>query len=225
MSNSVDTGRTSRLGGLRRFAVAITILNVVGRAVLGFEQSWAQWLVALGSAYAAEILFETLIAWGQRRRPNYIGRPGQVVDFLLSAHIAGNAVSMLLYGSDRLWPFAFAAVVAISSKTIFRIPAGRGTRHFLNPSNTGISTTLLCFPWVGVAAPYMFTENLPGWADWALPLLIICTGTFLNARFTGRLPLIAGWVGGFVAQAVLRSLLFHGPLIAPLLPLTGVTFV
>jgi hypothetical protein len=39
-----------RLGGLRRFAIAISILNILGHTVLGFEQSWAQPLVALATA-------------------------------------------------------------------------------------------------------------------------------------------------------------------------------
>jgi enediyne biosynthesis protein E5 len=225
MTSDIDTSRASRLGGLRRFAIAITILNVVGRAFLGFEQSWAQWLVAIGTAYAMEIVIESLVAWGQRRPPTFIGGPGQVIDFLLSAHIAGNAVSMLLYANDRLLPFAFAAAVAIGSKAIFRVPAGRGTRHFFNPSNLGITTTLLCFSWVGIAAPYMFTENLFGWADWALPAIIVCSGSFLNARFTKRLPLIAGWLGGFVAQALARSALFGLSIVPPLVPITGMAFL
>lgn len=225
MSSQNPFSRTSRLGGLRRFAVAITILNIVGRAFLGFEQSWAQWFVALGTAYTLEIAFEVVLAWGQRRRPAFLGGLGAAVDFLLSAHIAGNAVSMLLYANETLWPFAFAAAVAIGSKAIFRVPAGSGSRHVLNPSNTGISVTLICFPWVSIAAPYMFTETLLGWTDWILPAIIICTGTFLNLRFTQRLPLIGGWLGGFVLQAVLHSLISATPLGPKLVPMTGVAFL
>src|SRR4051812_24698238 len=145
MTAHININRLSRLGGLRRFAVAITILNVIGRAFLGFEQSWAQWFVALGTAYTLEIILETAIAWSQARKPAFVGGPASAIDFLLSAHIAGNAVSMLLYANDRLLPFAFAASVAIGSKTLFRISTGRGSRHFFNPSNLGIATTLVCF--------------------------------------------------------------------------------
>ena len=59
----------SRLGGLRRFAVAITILNILGHTVLGFEQSWAQPLVAPGTAYGLEFLLELLGAWSAGRTP------------------------------------------------------------------------------------------------------------------------------------------------------------
>jgi Na+-translocating ferredoxin:NAD+ oxidoreductase RnfD subunit len=58
-----------------------------------------------------------------------------------------------------------------------------------------------------------------------LPAVIICTGTFLNARFTRRLPLIAAWLGGFVAQAALRSLFLETPFDAALVPMTGVAFI
>ena len=148
-----------RLAGLRRFAVAITFLNLLGHFVLGFEQSWAQPLVSLAVAYSLELSLEWVEARVNKRKPFYLGGPLAFTDFLLSAHITGLAVAMLIYANDRLLPVAFAAAVAIGSKRIFRIVAGKGTRHFLNPSNFGISVTLLAFPWVGIAPPYMFTEN------------------------------------------------------------------
>ncbi|HYG83179.1 MAG TPA: hypothetical protein VD861_22465, partial [Pyrinomonadaceae bacterium] len=135
------------------------------------------------------------------------------------------AVAMLLYTNDRLWPVAFATAAAIGSKVIFRVTVGKGTRHFYNPSNFGISLTLLLFGWVGIAPPYHFTENLDKYGDWLLPAVIIISGSFLNARFTRRLPLIIAWLGGFFAQAVVRSLVFGTPVAAPLLPMTGMAFI
>src|SRR5262249_37483224 len=73
--------------------------------------------------------------------------------------------------------------------------------------------------------PYQFTENLSGAGDWILPAIIVCSGTFLNARFTGRLPLIAAWLSGFASQAWARSALFGTPLSAALLPMTGTAFI
>ena len=95
----------------------------------------------------------------------------------------------------------------------------------MNPSNAGIAATLLAFPWVGVAMPYQFTENLHGAADWILPLVFVCVGSFLNARFTRRIPLIAGWLGGFVLQAAVRSAAFDVHFLPALAPMTGVAFV
>ncbi len=215
----------NRLATLRRFAAAITVLNVLGHTILGFEQSWAQPLVAIAVAYSVEILMEVVGAWAERRPTHFSGGIGKVVDFLLPAHISAMAVSMLLYANDRLAPIAFAAAVAIGSKVIIRVRVGRGMRHVLNPSNTGIAATLLIFPWVGISPPYQFAENLVGIGDWLLPIVIVISGTFLNTRFTGRIPLILGWLGGFVIQAVVRSQLAGTSLIPPLLPMTGTAFL
>jgi len=181
--------------------------------------------VALATGYSVELLLESVDAGVNGFKPRYLGSIGQFVDFLLSAHITSLAIAMLLYANERLFPIMFAVAVAIGSKAIFRLKVADKTRHFLNPSNFGISVTLLLFPWIGIAPPYQFTENLSGWADWILPVLIVCTGTFLNARFTRKLPLIAGWLGAFILQAILRSAIFHTALIPALLPMTGVAFV
>jgi hypothetical protein len=217
--------RNLRLPALRRFAAAITVLTVLGHLLLGFEQSWAQVVVALACAYATELVLELVHAVAERRPPRLGRSPRDVLEFFLSAHITGLAVAMLLYAHHSLWPFAFASVVGIASKSIFRVRVDGGSRHFLNPSNTGIVATLLLFPWVGIAPPYQFTENLYGGWDWFLPALFVCVGTFLNTRFTRRLPLVLGWVGGFFVQAVVRSWLFGTPLAIAVLPMTGVAFL
>lgn len=215
-----------RLGGLRRFALAITVLNILGHTVLGFEQSWAQPLVALATGYSLEMLFEVINCWNEGRKPAFLkGGFTDFVDFLLPAHISSLAVGMLIYANDRLWVVAFATAVAISSKILFRVPVGKKFRHFYNPSNFGITVTLLLFTWVSISPPYHFTENLDRIGDWLLPAIIVVTGSLLNAKFTRRVPLILAWVGGFIAQAAIRSLVFDTPLVAALLPMTGLPFV
>jgi Na+-translocating ferredoxin:NAD+ oxidoreductase RnfD subunit len=228
MATQVRNGNWSqkiRLGGLRRFAVAITVFNILGHTVFGFEQSWLHPFVALATGYSLHILLEIISAATEGRTVRFRGGWRKFVDFLLPAHISALAVSMLIYPNARLWPIAFATAVAIGSKSIFRIPVGKGTRHLFNPSNIGISTTLLLFPWVGIAPPYHFTENLFGAGDWILPAIIAVSGTMLNMRFTRKLPLISAWVGGFVFQAFVRSFVFGTPVVAALLPMTGVAFV
>jgi hypothetical protein len=214
-----------RLGALRRFALAITVLNLLGHTVLGFEQSWAQPLVGIGSAYLAEILLEIVDSRLKGRRPRFLDGGTSPIDFLLSAHISGLAVSMLLYANDRLLPIAFAAVTAIGSKYIFRAGVNGHSRHFFNPSNLGITATLLSFPWVGIAQPYMFTENLSGAGDYVLPAIIICSGSFLNAKLTKRVPLILAWLGAFVAQAAVRHFALGTLFLPSLNPMTGVAFL
>ena len=215
----------TRLGGLRRFAVAITAFNVLGHLYFGFEQSVAQPFVALAVCYGLARGLEALDARTAGRPPRFAGGFLKVVDFLLPAHITGLAVAMLLYANDQLLPIAFAAAVAIGAKHLLRAPVKKGTRHVFNPSNFGISVVLILFPWVGIAPPYHFTENLVGAADWVLPAFIVVSGTYLNARFTRRMPLLAAWVGGFFAQALVRSWIFGTPVAAAWMPMTGVAFV
>lgn len=136
--------------------------------------------VALAAAYSTELLLEFLDARFTGRPLRFLVGPMRFIDFLLSAHITGLAVSMLIYTGARLWPVAFAAAAATASKTVFRVRAGKGSRHFYNPSNFGISLTLLLFPRVGIAPPYQFTENLVGAGDWILPGLIVVSGNVLE---------------------------------------------
>jgi hypothetical protein len=220
-----------RLGGLARFAIAITILNILGHLFLGFEQSWATPLVALAAAYGTDLLAESFDALEHGRRPRFAGSVGTLVSFLLPAHISGLAVGMLLFAGENLWAIAFASSVAVASKWILRVqvPGPHASappkRHFLNPSNFGITATLLLFPSVGIAPPYQFTENISGALDWLLPLIVICTGSYLNTRATGRVPLILAWLAAFAAQAVMRGLVHDTPVLAGLAPMTGFAFI
>ncbi|MFP5393430.1 MAG: enediyne biosynthesis protein UnbU, partial [Gammaproteobacteria bacterium] len=194
--------------GILPFAVAITVLNLLGHFWLGFEQAWVTPLVALAAAYGSELLIEVLVqGWAGAR---FRGGPRRLLAFLLPAHISALAVGMLLYTGERYTVVAFASALAIFSKLLLRVPvpggAARQTVHFMNPSNFGIAVTLLLFSdWVGVAQPYQFTENLSGAADWILPLVIVGSGSVLNWRATRRLPLVLAWLGGFAGQAAVRA--------------------
>lgn len=218
-------GKDPRVAALARFATAITVFNLFGHTWFGFEQPWAHPLVALAVAYGLELLLETIDAWAYRRPARFRGGLRPLVVFLLPAHISAMAVSMLLFASQRLAPVAFAAAAAIASKYLFRVRVGGRPRHFFNPSNFGISATLLAFPSVGLGMAYMFTENLSGWGDWILPALIVVSGSALNGLYTRKLPLIGAWLGAFAAQATLRSMLLDAPLGAALVPMTGVAFI
>lgn len=210
---------------LRRFALAITALTVVGHALLGFEQSYAQPLVALATAYGVQLLLEWIDALHRCRRPRFAGSLARLGAFLLPAHITALAIAMLLYFNDQLWPVAFATATAIASKSLFRAPVAQATRHVFNPSNFGISATLLLLPHsVGVVLPWQFSTNLEGAADWFLPAAIFVLGSYINGRFTHRLPLVAAWLAGFVLQAVTRAFWYGTPPLAGLAPLTGIAF-
>jgi hypothetical protein len=116
--------KPDHLGGLRRFAVAITVFNILGHCWFGFEQSYAQPLASLATAYVTQLLLEALEAWAQHRRPAFTRGFGALVNSLLSAHITALACAMLLYANDRIWVVCFASAIAITSKTLFRVPVG-----------------------------------------------------------------------------------------------------
>jgi enediyne biosynthesis protein E5 len=214
-----------RIAALRRFSMGITGLTIVGHIWLGFEQSWAQVLVSIATCYSVELALEAVDAWSARRPARFRGGPVALVDFLLPAHITALAIALLLYPNGRLEPIVFAGAVAIASKAILRAPVGPGRRHFFNPSNFGIAVTLLAFPAVSIAPPYHFTENVSGIGDWLVPLFVLGTGTLLNLRLTGKIPLIAAWLGGFAVQAVVRHLTLGASLEGALLPMTGMAFL
>ncbi len=222
----VATPADLRLAALRRFGISITVLNLFGHTVLGFEQSWAQLVAAVATALGLELLLEWIQAHSDRRAVRFAGGFRMLVDFLLPAYITGMAVSMLLYAGDRLLPFAFAAAVATGSKAIFVAPIGGVYRHFLNPSNWGLVVAFVVLPdMVAPVVPYQFTAGISSHGDWLLPAFVIGAGSLLNGRLTKRLPLIIAWLGGFVLQAIVLHLLFGTALVPALAVMTGVTFL
>lgn len=219
------SGPNMRLAALRRFAITISVLNLLGHTVLGFENSWAQMVVAILMAYATELFLEIVNAWANKKTPRFVGGVTNFVDFLLPAHISGLAVSMLLYTGELLLPFAFASAVAIASKALFTVEVNNSERHFLNPSNTGIAVTVFLFPTIAPMMPWQFTEALSSNLSSAFPVVIVCLGMFMNWRYTKRIPLILGWVLAFALQGIVRCLVNDLPLVVGLVPITGVSFV
>lgn len=215
-----------RFFALWYFTILLILWTILGDTVLGFEQSYAQPIVAVLAAIVVAFLLEGLDAWVNRRKPRFAGSWTNVVNFLPPCIIPGLACAMLIYANERLTPIIFAAALSLASKVIFRAPIGNGqTQHIFNPSNLGITVTLLLLPAAGLAPPYQFTENLTGMWHWLVPGVILLTGTIIHAKFTGRLPLVLAWFGGFAAQAVIRSMIFHSPLAVPFLPMTSAGFI
>lgn len=219
------TPEQRRVKALARFAVSITVFNIVGHTLLGFEQAPITPIVAILVSYATAVAFEALDAWATGHAPGYAGGFRAVVVFLLPAHITGLACGMLLWGNQSLWPYIFAITVGNGSKYLVRLRVRGKSRHVFNPSNTGIVVALLLFPWVGIAPPYHFTSFTTGTLDWLLPLGVLMAGSMLNAKLTGKMPLILAWLGAFVLQAVLRWLLLDHSLLGALAPMTGLAFV
>ncbi len=216
-----------RLFALWYFSVLITIWWVGGVLFLGFEQSWLQFATGISVTLGLQVLLMWVhVKTHPGLRLPWEGGFGKMVNFLLPAYPPGVAVVMLLFPNERLWPIVFAATLAIASKPLLRAPIGNGqTQHIFNPSNLGISATLLLFPSVGLAPPYHFTENITGAWDWIVPAVVLASGILVHSFSTGRWPLILAWIAGFIAQGLLRSWWFGTPMLAPLAPMTSVAFI
>ena len=212
---------------LRNFAISISAFNVFGYTLLGFEQPWLFALFAVITAYTTEITFETISAWAYKRRPEYRGKgPRGVYEFLLPAHITALAVNMLLYANNQYWPIMFGVILAVSAKYVLRAPINGRMRHFMNPSNFGISVCLLLFArWLSISPPYMFSEWASSYFRLFIPIVILVSGTVLNTMLTKRVALIVGWMGGFFIQAFVRHWLWGVQLNTALSVMTGIAFI
>ena len=168
------TGREIvRLGGLRRFAFAITFLNVLGHAVAGFRD-------IMGPPTRAAIA----TAWSAGGAARVDRRPRD-----------WPAGSLARRPSDRLLPLGpdlrdgrLDASLPRRQTLAGRSgdcpggrfegrPALRDRRpHATRPEPVELRYCKPCsllFPQVGIAAPYQFTEALSGYGNWVLPALLI----------------------------------------------------
>jgi hypothetical protein len=211
---------------LRNFAISISVFNILGYTLLGFEQPWLWPFIAVATGYAVEIGLESIGARVEGRLPRFRGGGVRgVVEFLYPAHITSLALNMLIYVNDQIWVMLFGVVVAVGGKWVLRVPVRGRMRHYMNPSNFGIVVILLLFPWVSIAPPYQFTEYVTGAVDWIIPAAILAAGTLLNAKLTGRIPLIGAWLTVFALQAIVRGLLLDTAIVGALGAMTGVAFV
>lgn len=212
---------------LRNFALSITVFNVFGYALLGFEQPYIWPVFALLTAYTTEIALELISAWANQRMPRFLGGGARgLYEFLLPAHITALAVNMLLYGNNQILPIIFGVFAGVAGKHVLQAPINGRMRHFMNPSNFGITMTLICFStWISIAPPYEFTENANTFFRIMIPLIIITAGTVLNSMLTRKIPLIVGWLGGFAIQAFVRHAIWDVALFSALGSMTGVAFV
>jgi hypothetical protein len=218
--------RNNRVEALVRFAIAITLLNIFGQMLLGFEHSYLHLIVGWTTAYVLEISIELITSKVENRKPVFLKSIKDFVIFLLPGHIASTAISMLVFTNVDLRYIVFGVAVTILSKAIFKVKIDGKLHHFLNPSNTGISALFVIFPGVvGAAPPYQYAENLYSYGDLLLCLFFICLGCFLNIKYTKRMPVVIAWILGFILQAFVRNYLNDTSIISELFVMTGPAFL
>lgn len=222
-----ERNRDPRYLALRNFAISISVFNTFGYTLLGFEQPWLWPFIAVASGYTIEIVFELISSWAQQRQPRFMGNGMRgVYEFLLPAHITSLAVNMLLYANNQILPVIFGVFVGVAGKHALQAPVNGRMRHFMNPSNFGITMSLLLFGnWLSIAPPYEFTERANTFWRVMIPVIIATAGTVINGVLTKRVMLIMGWMGGFLIQGAIRHGIWHVALFSAWGPMTGVAFV
>ncbi len=212
---------------LRNFAISISIFNTFGYTLLGFEQPWLWPFIAVSFAYMVEISFEMISAWAQRRDRRFQGNGVRgMYEFLLPSHITALACNMLLYANNQIWPILFAVAMGVTGKHALQAPIAGRMRHFMNPSNFGITMALVFFgSWVSIAPPYEFTEKANTYFRILIIVIIATAGTVINALLTKKTLLIVGWMGGFFIQGALRHWIWHVGLFNAWGVMTGVAFI
>jgi hypothetical protein len=106
---------------LRNFALSISVFNIFGYTLLGFEQPWLWPFIAIATGYTTELVFELISAWAQRRAPRFRGRGARgLYEFLLPAHITSIAVNMLLYANNQILPIIFGVFVGVAAKHVLQ---------------------------------------------------------------------------------------------------------
>lgn len=216
-----------RIFALFYFSILIVLWILAGHFILGFEQSLLQPMISVASAIITTFVLEYIFSYTNNTTPRYAS--GSLLDkivFILPAIIPGCAVGMLIYPNEVLWPMVFAASLSIASKVLIRVPIDYDkTQHLFNPSNFGITFTLLCFPWIGLAPPYHFTSNLDGIWHFLLPAFVLISGIIVHGFFTGRLPLVLAWIVGFILHGLFRAVYFNTPWFVSLVPMTSAGFI
>lgn len=212
---------------LRNFAISISIFNIFGYTLLGFEQPWLWPFIAVAFAYCCEISFEYISAWAQRRPNRFTANgPRGMYEFLLPSHITALACNMLLYANNQIWPVLFAVAMGVTGKHALQAPVAGRMRHFMNPSNFGITMALIFFgSWISIAPPYEFTEKANTFFRIFIIVVIATAGTVINAMLTKKTLLIVGWMGGFFIQGAIRHWIWHVSLFNAWGVMTGVAFI
>jgi Na+-transporting NADH:ubiquinone oxidoreductase subunit NqrB len=179
--------------------VALSTYTILGQQVFYFNRSPLQ----LGLTLLVCMGLDLLITAVQKR----------VVMLPLSGAITGLSLGLLL--ESHLWQvFVVAAVWSILSKHLIRV---RGN-HLFNPSNFGIVAAIVLGHGTATVAPGS------QWGGHLLyALVILCLGLMMMKR-VHRLPVVVGWLGGYLVMGMVRMALGQGGLIYVLGPMTGAEF-
>jgi Na+-translocating ferredoxin:NAD+ oxidoreductase RnfD subunit len=204
LSSEKPAAKRERPGPVKRFfsmenrflaPLLITCILLGGQLTFGMLDSWANTLLAIGTAILLEAVLSRFMAG---KWPH-----------LASAYISGISVGILIR-SPFLWPFALCAALSIMSKYVLRWKG----RHLWNPSNFGVSCMLFLYP----AAVASLSIQ---WGNSLWPMAIVWTlGTIIIWRLK-RFHITLTYVLCFFVLSFVRSQITGNPWAASIAPLTG----
>ncbi len=179
--------------------VALSTWTILGQEVLYFNRSTEQIIVALVTCTLLDLMLG-LITVGKILIP-------------LSGAITGLSLGILLESYDT-HVFVVASVWAIASKHLIQV---RGQNLF-NPSNFGVVAVILLSHGLATVTP---GSQWGGYFRYAVIIFII--GMVMMWRVK-RLPLVVGWLTGYILMGLLRMAVGQGGLVFVLGPMTGAEF-
>ncbi|MEH1965031.1 RnfABCDGE type electron transport complex subunit D [Nostoc sp.] len=150
--------------------------------------------VAIATCLATQWILSLVIShWSLANNKGQMTNDKKQMPNLRSALITSLGLSLLLR-ADHWTTMAIAAAIAIASKFIFQV----GDKHFFNPANFGIISTLILTPdaWV---SPGQWGE------EWWYGLLFLGTGGMILQR-VGRWDTTAAFLGSYSLLEVIRNL-------------------
>ena len=179
--------------------VALSTYTVLGQEVFYFNRSPLQ----LGLTLGVCMLLDMLITAARKR----------VLLVPLSGAITGLSLGLLL--ESHLWQvFAIAAAWSILSKHLIQV---RGS-HLFNPSNFGIVAAIVLGHGSATVAPGS------QWGGHLLYALVILALGLLMMKRVHRLPVVLGWMVGYLGMGLVRMAVGQGGLVYVLGPMTGAEF-
>lgn len=192
-----STERRFSLQFLKSYTSPLVITGILLASHLSFGilDSWQKLLLAISASILTELVLYRLVHGGWRN--------------LSSAYISGISTGILIR-SPYFWPFAYCAMVSITSKYVLRYKG----RHIWNPTNFGVVATLLLAP--GHTAVLSIQ-----WGSFMWPMLVIWIIGFITIWRVNRFNISATYVLSFFAFSWLRSLITGDPWLAEVAPITG----
>jgi Na+-translocating ferredoxin:NAD+ oxidoreductase RnfD subunit len=183
----------------RLFMIGVLITyTIVGQTTLAFDHTWVQIFTSLLTA----CVLDMLVSYWKTKQ----------IILPASGIISGLGLGVLIE-SLAWWPYLVAPLLAIGSKAVLQVQG----KHMFNPSNFGLTVLLLLFPATVTTLAAQWGGSL------LIVMVILVIGGFTTFRVS-RWDLVASFLLGFAAMALIEQMLTQRGLAFVFGPLLGAAF-